>query len=250
RTPDEDLVASITEEVRKRLGLTGAAESADVTPGETEATAAPAIESEAAAAPAGGETEATAGEPGEREPEHHERHLSIGHAEDLVRGHKSVPMFIVSVVVLVGLAVAAGLVIVALHFRSERNQAANVANARDTALAAAKTYAVAIGTYNWQHLDQDFQIVLDHSTSSFQTSYKQSSGALKTDLVKFHATSNATVVAEGVESATTTRVVVLVFLDQTVTNSTQKAPTTDRSQLEMTLLWQHNGWFINNVTLL
>jgi Mce-associated membrane protein len=58
------------------------------------------------------------------------------------------------------------------------------------------------------------------------------------------------VVSAGVVSASTSRAVVLVFLDQKIANSTQTKPTTDRSQVEITLATSGGRWLIDKVTLL
>ena len=123
-------------------------------------------------------------------------------------------------------------------------------NARASALTAAQTYSVEIAGYDYRHLNQDFGVVLSHSTPAFKQSFVKSSDALRATLVKYHATATAKVVAAGVVSATTSKVVVLVFLDQVVTNTNQKAPTTDRSQVEMTLTASGGSWLIDGVVLL
>jgi Mce-associated membrane protein len=147
-------------------------------------------------------------------------------------------------VVAIGLAVALALTM--LHL-SDNN---SLDSARTSALATARTYSVELAGYNYLHLDQDFAVVLSHSTPSFQHSFSQSSDALKSTLVKYHASAQATVVAAGLVSASTSRAVALVFLDQTVTNSTQSRPTTDRSQVEITLVRSGGRWLIDQVTLL
>jgi Mce-associated membrane protein len=147
-------------------------------------------------------------------------------------------------VVAIGLAVA--FVLTMLQLRNDNA----LDSARTSALASAKTYSVELAGYDYRHLNQDFAVVLSHSTPSFRTSFSKSSNALKSTLLKYHASAKATVVAGGVISATSTRVVALVFLDQTVTNSTQKQPTTDRSQVEITLVRTGGTWLIDQVTLL
>lgn len=126
-----------------------------------------------------------------------------------------------------------------------------VDTARTSALSSAKVYAVALASYDYKNLDQDFGAVLADSTPTFRQSFSQSSNALKSVLIKYDATAKATVVAAGIVSASTGRAVALVFLNQTVTNTTQKGPaTTDQSRLEITLLHSGSKWLINNVTLL
>jgi Mce-associated membrane protein len=119
-----------------------------------------------------------------------------------------------------------------------------------SALTAARSYSVDLAGYNYRHLDQDFGVVLDHSTAPFKESFTRSSDALRSTLLKYHATATAKVVAAGVVSASVTQVVVLVFLDQTVTNTNQKGATTDRSQIEITLVPSGSSWLINGVILL
>jgi hypothetical protein len=153
---------------------------------------------------------------------------------------------VVLIVAVIAIVAIVGLVLSLLQVGSRDS----VEGARTTALAAAKTDAVDIASYDYRHLDQDFGVVLAHSTPSFRQSFGKSSDELKTTLVKFHATAQATVVAAGIVSATADRAVVLVFLEQTVTNSAQKAPTTDRSQVEITLVNTGGNWLIDQVTLL
>jgi Mce-associated membrane protein len=77
----------------------------------------------------------------------------------------------------------------------------------------------------------------------------QSSAGLRSTLVQYHATSKATVIGAGLQSATTDRAVVLVFLDQIIANSQQAAPTTDRSRVLLTLVHSNGRWLINDVKL-
>jgi Mce-associated membrane protein len=125
-----------------------------------------------------------------------------------------------------------------------------LASARSSALAAAKAYSADVGTYDYHHLAADFAVVADHSTPSFRATWDQSSSSLQTILARYHATSTATVVAAGLESATTSRAVADVFINQTVTNDTQKRPTTDQSRLQVSLVRQGGRWLIDNLKLL
>jgi Mce-associated membrane protein len=170
------------------------------------------------------------------------------------RGRTSLGARSLSVVlgaVAVALAIALVVVILQLNSRDARINGQNaVDSARSSALAAARTYSVELAGYDYRHLDQDFGVVLAHSTASFRASFTQSSDALKATLVKYHATAQATVVAAGLVKATASSAEALVFLDQTVTNSTQKQPTTDRTEVEINLVLSGRSWLINEVTLL
>jgi Mce-associated membrane protein len=158
---------------------------------------------------------------------------------------------IVLAVVAVGAVIA--LVVTLLQLGNESSQVSSenaLEAARTSAMSAAKTYSIELASYDYRQLTEDFGLVLSHSTPSFRKTFSQSSDALEPTLAKYHATAAAKVVAEGLVSSSTTQAVVLVFLDQTVTNSTQKAPTTDRSQIEITLVGTPGSWLINQVTLL
>jgi Mce-associated membrane protein len=121
---------------------------------------------------------------------------------------------------------------------------------RTSALAAAKSYAVDLASYNYQHLDQDFGKVLAESTPAFKQNFTQSSQALKTAIVRYHGSASANVVGTGLASATTSRAVVLVFLNQTVDNTLQKSKPTSESRVEITLLRSGGRWLIDQVSLL
>jgi Mce-associated membrane protein len=146
----------------------------------------------------------------------------------------------------VALVLAIALVLTTLGLQSK----SSLESGRASALSAAKTYAVEVASYNYNNLNHDFGIVLGNSTPSYRSSFSQASGALKSTLVKYHAIAKATVVQAGVVSASAGNVVVLVFLDQTITNTMQKSATTDRSQVQMSLNNVGGKWLINNVTLL
>jgi Mce-associated membrane protein len=147
-------------------------------------------------------------------------------------------------VLVVALAVGLALSLLALG-----NQNA-VASSRTSALSAARTYAVELASYNYRDLDRNFSAVAADSTPSFRRTFSESSNALKSTLSKYKATAVASVVSAGVSSASTSRAVVLVFLDQKIANSTQTKPTTDRSQVEITLVRSGGRWLIDQVTLL
>ncbi len=147
-------------------------------------------------------------------------------------------------VVIVGLAVALLLSLLALG-----NQNA-AASSRTSALAAARTDAVQLASYNYRSLDRNFSAVVAESTPSFRRSFTESSNALKSTLTKYKATADATVVSAGLVSASPSRAVALVFLDQKIANATQAKATTDRSQVEITLVSSGGKWLIDQVTLL
>ena len=109
---------------------------------------------------------------------------------------------------LVAICLGIALVLAMLQLGSRNSQLASkkaLENATTTALAAARTYSTELASYSYQHLDQEFGTVEANSTPSFQQSYTKTSGALKSILIKYHSTAQATILSAGLVSATTTR---------------------------------------------
>ncbi len=145
---------------------------------------------------------------------------------------------------IVALAVGLGLSLSALGSQNA------LASSRTSALSAARTYAVELASYNYRDLHRDFSTVASNSTPSFRRTFAESSDALKSTLSKYKATAVASVESAGIVSASTSRAVVLVFLDQKIANSTQTKPTTDRSQVEVTVVSSGGRWLVDQVKLL
>ncbi len=148
-----------------------------------------------------------------------------------------------------GAVVVALSVALALSLSALGNQDA-LGSSRTSALAAARTDAVQLASYNYGDLGRDFGVVVANSTPSFRRRFTESSDALKSTLTEYKATAEASVVSAGLVSASTSRAVVLVLLDQKIANSKQATPTTDRSQIEITLVSSGGRWLIDQVTLL
>jgi Mce-associated membrane protein len=171
--------------------------------------------------------------------------------EETARRRPPVRSWIRSNLVLSGLAIALVVAVVFLTLTQlSLNNQNSLNSARSSALASAKTYAVDLASYNYKSLDQDFGKVLAESTPTFKQNFTQSSEALKTAIVKYDASATANVVGAGLVSATTSRAVVLVFLNQTVDNTLQKNKPTTESRVEITLLRSGGRWLIEQVTLL
>jgi Mce-associated membrane protein len=156
---------------------------------------------------------------------------------------------------IVALAVALVMTSIRLHDddknASRLRQAEAVDAARVSSLAAARTYAVDLTSYNYKTLTAGFAAVASHSSPSFRASFEKSSAALVPVLKKYDAVSKGTVVAAGLASCTTAKAEAVILLDQTVTNTAdKKGPTTDESRVAMTLVVDHGHWVIDQVKLL
>jgi Mce-associated membrane protein len=151
-------------------------------------------------------------------------------------------MAVLAVLVVALGAVVAVLVPAWLHQR-------DVNAARVSALAAAKSYAVDFGSYDYQHLDRDFAKVAAHLTPGFKKSYLDSSTKLQPAIVQYKGKSTATVQGLAASTATTAKVSVVILLDQTVTTSQSSTPRIDRNRLQMDLVRQQGTWLIAKLLL-
>ncbi|MFF5989349.1 hypothetical protein [Prauserella flavalba] len=122
--------------------------------------------------------------------------------------------------------------------------------ARTEALAAAKRYATDLSSYDFKNLEGNFSAVEAGATGKFGEQYQQVSRNL-TELIKQHeAVSKGTVLAAGVVEADSDRAVVVLFVDQTITNTNSPQPRIDRNRMQLTLLHQDDRWLVDDVKLL
>ncbi len=117
-------------------------------------------------------------------------------------------------------------------------------------MAAAKADAIDVATYSYLHLHRDFGRVESAATPSFRRSFIRSSNSLSKVLVQYKATASAKVVRAAVESISDSKAVVLLFVNQSVANSTQQGVSTDDSRIEVTLVRSGNRWLLNGLKIL
>lgn len=118
------------------------------------------------------------------------------------------------------------------------------------ALQAAIKYAQVLTSIDSNNVDQNFRDVLDGATGEFKDMYTQSSVQLRQLLIDNKATAHGVVVDSAIQSESTNKVVVLVFIDQTVTNATVPDPRIDRSRIKMTMEKVDGRWRASKVQLL
>ncbi|WP_156432609.1 tetratricopeptide repeat protein [Mycobacterium sp. M26] len=124
-----------------------------------------------------------------------------------------------------------------------------VQQASHDAQQAAVAYAQVLTSIDSAKVDQNFAEVLDGATGQFKDMYSQSSAQLRQLLVDNKATAHGTVVDSAVQSATPSTVVVLMFVDQTVSNSAAPDPRIDRSRVKMTMEKVDGQWRASKVEL-
>jgi Mce-associated membrane protein len=173
--------------------------------------------------------------------------ISVGQAfRRLFRGLRpSVGLRTVAVVVLI-VALAA----VAAYFGWQNYTKAASTSAQASALAAARTYATDLSTYDYRSLSGNFKKVTANSTGEFGQQYGKVSQNLTKLIQQYHATSKGTVIRAGISEATSTRVVVVLFVDQQITNTNSPQPRVDRNRMQMVLVKADDRWQISNVALL
>lgn len=151
--------------------------------------------------------------------------------------------------------IAAALVLLlaaALIFTMTRISDNNNANSlRNSALKDAATYGAWVSSYNYTDLTaptSTWTLIESHSTPTFKVSFDKTKANL-TSLVKdYDASATGKVVAAGISSLSSSRAVVLLFIDQTVTNKLQKnGSTTEPLRAELILTRSHGQWLINDL---
>jgi len=114
-------------------------------------------------------------------------------------------------------------------------------------VAAAKSFAVDFGTYDYQHLDTEFQEVAQKMTPSFAKSYLETSDKLKPTFEQYKTHVTAQIQGWGVTSVSTSNAVVIVLLDQTVHTSQSTTPRIDRNRLEVDLVHTDGTWLVSKL---
>ncbi|WP_304115445.1 tetratricopeptide repeat protein [Mycolicibacterium bacteremicum] len=124
-----------------------------------------------------------------------------------------------------------------------------VDQAAQQARAAAASYAQILTSIDADKVDENFDQVLAGATGEFKDMYSQSSMQLRQLLIDNKAAAHGVVVETAVQSATPDTVVVLLFVDQSVTNATVPDPRIDRSRIKMTMQKVDGQWRAANVEL-
>ena len=121
--------------------------------------------------------------------------------------------------------------------------------ARHEAQRAAVSYAQVLTSIDSAKVDENFKEVIDGATGDFKDMYSKSSVELRQLLIENKATAHGVVVDSAVESVTRDRAVVLLFVDQSVTNTKLPDPRIDRSRMKMTLEKVDGAWRAAKVEL-
>ena len=114
---------------------------------------------------------------------------------------------------------------------------------------AAVSYAQVLTSIDSNKVDENFKDVLDGATGEFKDMYSQSSVELRQLLIENKAAAHGVVVDSAVQEASKNKAVVLLFVDQSVTNTKLPDPRIDRSRMKMTLEKVDGRWRASKVEL-
>ncbi len=117
------------------------------------------------------------------------------------------------------------------------------------ALDAAQNYAVTLTSTDPNAIDQNVTDVLNGATGDFKDRYTKASSQLRKLLIDNQVTTHGSVVESAVKSASTNKVEVLLFIKQSVSNSTTPDPRSDVTAVTMTMEKVQGRWLASNVVL-
>lgn len=92
--------------------------------------------------------------------------------------------------------------------------------------------------------------MLNGATGEFKDMYSQSASQLRQVLIDNKAVSKGTVVDASIKSASKTEVVVLLFIDQSISNIVNPQPRIDRSRVRMTMKLVDNHWLASKIDII
>ncbi|AVZ40866.1 MULTISPECIES: hypothetical protein [unclassified Dietzia] len=120
---------------------------------------------------------------------------------------------------------------------------------RRSAAEDATRLVVQLASYDHADVDANIEAVVAESTPEFADRYREVSEGLRELLANGQGTSTGTVTHAGVQSVDTERAVVLVFLDQEITNVTVPEGRVDASRMVVTLVRGGNRWLLDSAEL-
>ncbi|MGI8537484.1 MAG: hypothetical protein ACR2K2_13575 [Mycobacteriales bacterium] len=154
------------------------------------------------------------------------------------------PWWLVSIPLAVAV-VALAVVVGALRIGPTAGTVVEAEPQRRAALEAARERTVALTSYDYRRLDQDFAAVLATATGQFAEDYRNTSAELRPDLLADQAVATTTVVAAGLESFAPDRAVAVIAVNQVIT--VRDAPRPEGNRIRMTLVRPADTWLVERV---
>jgi Mce-associated membrane protein len=150
--------------------------------------------------------------------------------------------------VVLALALSGALVALGLTMSSLSHERALTDAGRQAQVAARKA-VVSMTTYDYRTLSHDFAWVDEAGTAKFRKQYAEVSAPIKKLVLALRARAEGSVVASAAEVKDADHVVVLVFVDQTLSNPGQSQPGLDQPRVTMTMVRQGGRWLVDEVKL-
>lgn len=154
-----------------------------------------------------------------------------------------------TVVVVVLAIVATALMVAWRRSADETDRLSQQEQLRSSALAAARTYAADLTTYDHATLAEQQATLAGESTKRFQDTFADSMKTLGPIFERLEATATGTVLDAAVVTATAKRAEVIAFLDQVASSKEMDEPETQASRVSMTLVRQGDRWLLDRVEL-
>ena len=155
-------------------------------------------------------------------------------------------------VVLLVLCLLAATALVALLLEQRSDQATE--RARTQAVSAARAAAGDILGYDYRSVDQSIRRARASTTGAFRKEYDETAKKLLPESKQLKAIVQATVGSSAVMSASSDRVVVLLFVDQATVKQVpgEKTPTTriDQSRVRVTMTKVDGKWLVSELAAL
>jgi Mce-associated membrane protein len=125
-----------------------------------------------------------------------------------------------------------------------------VANGRDDALQAAKVAMPHFASYSYKTFDANVATAGKYLTPQYRTTYESfQAKAVRTTALKYHAAVTAEVTYAGVSSSHgTNQVRLVVFVNQTETNTKVSAPLLSQSRVRVEMRKVGGNWLIAGVS--
>ncbi len=138
-----------------------------------------------------------------------------------------------------------GLALVARGWQQDRDLAAGGRDAEE----AARQAVVAMTSYDYRTVEEDFGWVDERGTASFRTKFSEASAPVKASILELRAQAEGEVVAAAHTVRSEDRVRVLLFVDQTITDPERTENGIDQPRVVMTMVRQNGRWLVDDVEL-
>jgi len=157
---------------------------------------------------------------------------------------------VLAAIVLVAAAVA-GVLVFRLAQADPNDPPDSLSETRSDALAAARSHAQEVLSYDHRTLDADFARAEAALTGKFKKDYtRTTSTVVRPSAEQYKVVVKAEVTAASVVRASDHRVVALLFVDQTTTSTRLDGPKVDLNRVRMTLVQQNGNWLVSGLDAL